>query len=308
MKKYGLISDFALIRKDMSRMVIGYGLTPEEDGEHATWHEVVIYKKKVANPSIEQVKEAVVGNINKRTDGRILSGFTWNNKPVWLSEENQKNFSEAQRIAVMTEGQSLPVKFKLGEDENGNPVYHTFTAVNSINQFYLSAVAYIQGCLTDGWEEKDSIEWSEYEEALENPVIDGFPEPEPEPSEDEGDVPSEPADGEPQEESSDNPSEESDEPSEEEEEVPSEESNESEEPTEEESDNTDEPSEDNTEETQEEPSESEEEEPSDEEPEAEEPAEPTEEPSNEEEPEPSEPSDEAEEESTEEPSEEEETT
>jgi len=180
-KKYGLISDFALIRKDMSRTVIGYGLTPEEDGEHATWHEVVIYKKKIANPNIDDVKDAVRNDINARTDEKILTGFVWNGKPVYLSEENQKNFSEAQRIAVMTEGQSLPVKFKLGEDADGNPVYHTFTAVNSINQFYLAAVAYIQECLVDGWTQKDSIDWSEYEEALENPVIDGMPEPEPEP-------------------------------------------------------------------------------------------------------------------------------
>lgn len=117
-------------------------------------------------PSMAEVKSFVHGVINAKTDEKILSGFVWNNKPVWLSEENQKNFSEAQRIAQMTEGASLPVKFKLGEDENGEPVYHTFTTLKAITQFYTSAVAYINQCLNDGWEEKDAFDFTPYEMIL----------------------------------------------------------------------------------------------------------------------------------------------
>ena len=113
-------------------------------------------------PDREKVKQIVDKHVNAKTDARILSGFQWNGINVWLSEENQRNFSEAQRVALMTNGQSLPVTFKLGEDAGGNPVYHEFTSVEELTGFYLAAVAFIQQCLAEGWQEKDSIDWSLY--------------------------------------------------------------------------------------------------------------------------------------------------
>lgn len=241
-KKYGILEDFALVRKDISRTVIGYGLTPETDGEHYTWYDVVIYKKVVSDPNIEQVKSAVEGDINARTDKKILSGFVWNGKPVWLSSENQFNYKAAYDLAAQTDGASLPVKFKLGEDEEGNPVYHTFTSLNAFTDFYTKAIGYINQCLNDGWNEKDSINWEEYVDALENPVIDGFPEPEPEPEPEPTPDPEPTPEPEPSE---DEPSEDEETPSEDEtpEETPEEDVTPEEEPAEEPSD----------EETQEEP-------------------------------------------------------
>ena len=78
-----------------------------------------VEKEYPYKPSMQEVKDFIYGVINMQTDEKILTGFVWNNKPVWLSEENQKNFSEAQRVAQMTEGASLPVKFKHTEG------YHT---------------------------------------------------------------------------------------------------------------------------------------------------------------------------------------
>lgn len=171
-KVCGTENDYSPVRRDGGRVAICYGKEAVGDGVHYTWYEVYFYIKKDGMPTFEKAKKAVHDDINAQTDEKILSGWVWNGKPVWLSEENQKNFSEAQRIAVMTEGQSLPVKFKLGEDENGEPVYHTFQSVNVLNQFYLSATAYIQQCLQEGWDRKDSIDWTPYEEALpDEPVV-----------------------------------------------------------------------------------------------------------------------------------------
>ena len=164
-KVFGNIEDFALIKEDASRIVVSYEYE-KVDEDNATWYEVYFYKKQVAKPTISQVKEAVFADINKQTDEKIVSGFVWNSKPVWLSEENQKNFSEGQRVAQMTEGQSLPVKYKLGEDENGEPVYHTFTTLSSITDFYLKGVQYINQTLNEGWTRKDAIDWQPYEDAL----------------------------------------------------------------------------------------------------------------------------------------------
>lgn len=164
-KTFGLKSDFALVKEDASRVIIGYGLIPDADGIHATWKEIDFYKKQ-GKPGLGAIKEAVKADINAATDERIIKGFVWNGKNVYLSAENQRNFSEAQRIAAANPEAILPVKFKLGEDENGDPIYHTFETAEELTSFYLTAVAYVNQQLAAGWDEKDAINWSEYEQAL----------------------------------------------------------------------------------------------------------------------------------------------
>lgn len=161
-KVFGKKTDFAPIKEDASRVIISYGYV-EVDEENATWLEIYIYKKQVSLVSLSDVKNAIIADINDRTDEKILSGFVWNEKPVWLSSENQFNFKAAYDVAVQTEGQSLPVKFKLGETSEGEPVYHTFTSLTAFTDFYTRAIAYINQCLVDGWAEKDAIDFSPYE-------------------------------------------------------------------------------------------------------------------------------------------------
>ena len=115
-------------------------------------------------PSLEQLKKLVLDAINKEVDEKILSGFVWKDMPVWLSTENQFNYKAAYDLAVMSQGKSLPVTFKFGTTES--PVYYTFESLEDISDFYLSAMAYINSTLAEGWKLKDSIDWSVYEEAL----------------------------------------------------------------------------------------------------------------------------------------------
>lgn len=167
-KIYGLISDYAPVKEDASRFVISYGMIPEADGEHATWKEIDFYKKQ-GKPNLAKIKEAVRADINAATDERIVKGFVWNGINVWLSKENQDNFDVAQRVAVSNPEVILPVTFKLGEDENGDPVYHTFESAEELTDFYLQAVAYVNTQLVAGWAEKDSIDWSPYDPNAEAP-------------------------------------------------------------------------------------------------------------------------------------------
>lgn len=164
-KVYGIRKDFAYVRQDASRNIYGYGLEQVDD-THYIWGEVYFYKKQNPSPTIDDIKNAIIGDINAQTDERILSGFVWQNIPVWLSSENQFNFKAAYDLAIQTQGQSLPVKFKLGEDSQGEPIYHTFTDMAEFTDFYTKAITYINQCLNEGWEEKDSIDWSEYEPLL----------------------------------------------------------------------------------------------------------------------------------------------
>ena len=140
-------------------LIYGYG---EEDGQGYDYRHVF---KHV--PTKEEVHSVLIAHINERVDEKILKGFRW--KPdsdapdtvsVWLSDENQRNFSEAQRVAMITNGASLPMTFKLGEDGDGNPIYHQFESVEDLTSFYLSAVAFIQQTLGEGWQEKDGLDMS----------------------------------------------------------------------------------------------------------------------------------------------------
>lgn len=164
-KYSGNVSDFQPVVEDASRVVISYGLTEIGDGK-VEWFEVVFYKKQTAKPTIEQVKKAVLDDINKQTDEKILTGFVWNDIPVWLSEENQRNFSEAQRIAMIMPEAILPVTFKLGEQADETPIYHEFETSEELTGFYLQAVAFINQTLAEGWQRKDGIDWAPYEQAL----------------------------------------------------------------------------------------------------------------------------------------------
>ena len=136
--------------------------TLEDNGEQVG---VNYFEKWVTHkPSMDEIKETVLGGYNQVIDQKILSGFVWKDMEVWLSSENQFNYKAAYDLAVMSQGKSLPSTFKFGTTEN--PVYYTFSTLDDISDFYLSAMAYINGCLTEGWKQKDSIDWSVYEEAL----------------------------------------------------------------------------------------------------------------------------------------------
>lgn len=167
-KVFGKQTDFAPIREDASRVIISYGYEIVDE-ENATWIEIYLYKKQISQVSLADVKEAIIADINARTDEKIVSGFVWNPAaggdpiPVWLSTENQFNFKSAYDLAIQKNGATLPVTFKMGENEDGTPVYHTFNTMEDADDFYIKAVAYINLCLAQGWEEKDGIDWSPYE-------------------------------------------------------------------------------------------------------------------------------------------------
>lgn len=111
-------------------------------------------------PSIETVKQLILGWMNKRIDERIISGFTYDGNPVWLSQENQFNYKSAFDLAVQTQGQTLPVKFKFGTDDE--PVYVIFETLPKLQDFYTKAVTFIQQKLNEGWQQKDSVDFSAY--------------------------------------------------------------------------------------------------------------------------------------------------
>ena len=162
-KYCGTAADYQPVSEDQSRVVIMYGL--KEDGEKAEWYQLNFYKKQ-GKPSFDQVKDAIIADIDKQTDEKILNGYQFTpdgaEEPivVWLSKENQTNFSEAHRLQI------VPIKFKLNETEDKQAIYHEFENFEELDRFYKGGVQYINQCLNEGWQRKDSMDWTPYAEAL----------------------------------------------------------------------------------------------------------------------------------------------
>lgn len=168
-KTSGLLADFAPIRDEGTRITICYGLT-KANGDLYEWYEIYLSKKQNAQLNLQMVKDAIIADIDAQTDEKILDGYEFTpdgeEQPiiVWLSKESQTNFSEAHRLQI------VPVKFKLNETEDKQPVYHTFDTFEELNRFYVGGVAYINQCLNEGWARKDSIDWTPYEALFPEPT------------------------------------------------------------------------------------------------------------------------------------------
>ena len=167
-KVFGKKTDFAPIKEDASRVIICYGYE-EVDEENATWVEIYIYKKQISQITLKDVKDAIVADIDAQTEEKILTGFIWTDndgveRHVWLSKENQSNYSEAQRLADKKGAKSYtPKTFKISEDENKKAYYRTFETLTDLNEFYYAVYDFIEQCLGEGWVKKDSIDFEPYE-------------------------------------------------------------------------------------------------------------------------------------------------
>ena len=161
-KVNGKKTSFAPIREDGSRITICYGMK-KLSGDLYEWYEVYLPKKQNAQLNLQMVKDAIIADIDAQTDEKILDGYEFTpdgadtSITVWLSKESQTNFSEAHHLQI------VPVKFKLNETEDKQPIYHTFETFEELNRFYVGGVAYINQCLNEGWARKDSIDWTPYE-------------------------------------------------------------------------------------------------------------------------------------------------
>ena len=150
-KVHGPKECFVPVRQDASQVIVSYDMTA--DGKkNAFWHEVTFYKKK-GMPTLEQLKQAVIQDINDRVKTAIISGFTYEGNPVWLSQENQMNFSQAV----------VPATLKIGEEQDGTPIYKTFSDAAELKAFNDACSLWRQQCLTEGYQKKDGMDWAPYE-------------------------------------------------------------------------------------------------------------------------------------------------
>ena len=147
-----------IIRIAKKHYVLFFGREVDEAQDNA----VFVWRKDYDHQPVRaEVKADIEALINGITDNKILSGYRWKDMPVWLSSENQFNFKAAYDLAYQSNGASLPARYKLGEDEEGNPIYYDFDDLDTFQDFYLGAIAYIQKCINEGWEIKDGVDYNE---------------------------------------------------------------------------------------------------------------------------------------------------
>ena len=111
-------------------------------------------------PTIDQIKDTILGWFNSEIDYKILSGFVWKDNLVWLSTENQFNYKADYDLAIQENGANLPTTFKFGTVEN--PVYYVFSTLEDLKDFYSKSVAYVKQTLQEGWIAKDSFDFNPY--------------------------------------------------------------------------------------------------------------------------------------------------
>lgn len=128
-----------------------YGLGYDDETPY-TWHERFDHE-----PTPKEVRDTINAQIDANTDEEILHGFSWNGVRVILNSENQFNFKAAYDLAYQTEGATLPVTLKLGDD------FATFDTINEFSEFYMAAMRHVQDAYAKGWKEKNSVDWAKYD-------------------------------------------------------------------------------------------------------------------------------------------------
>lgn len=166
---YGTINDFSYIHEDESRYIIAYDYEAIDES-HGTWYEIYIYKKQQQSINLDMVRNGILDDIDSQTDEKILTGFTWEDNDgvevmVWLSEEQQRNYSAAVEM-VREHPEKLPQTFKLSDSEDRVPHFKTFTTYEALDEFHVAVFDYINGCLNEGFKRKYTINWQDYQDAL----------------------------------------------------------------------------------------------------------------------------------------------
>lgn len=119
------------------------------------------YIKYDHKPSINVIKNDLEEIINSSVSNKIMNYFYWKGAKINLSRENQMNYKASYDLALQSGSKNLPIRIKA--TKNGKSEYFVFFTLAEFEEFYVAVNRHINNCLEEGWQKKDSIDYSIYQ-------------------------------------------------------------------------------------------------------------------------------------------------
>lgn len=137
------------------RWTIYYGFGKDDENDDYGWDYRHVFEHR---PTMDEIRSVILAQIDADTHDTILQGMVWNGQLVWLSDENQRNYTlwalSAERSGVMP-------TVKLGSDEE--PFLHTFVDIDEVHSFISAVAAHIDNAINANRQAKAEIYWQVYE-------------------------------------------------------------------------------------------------------------------------------------------------
>lgn len=105
-------------------------------------------------PTEEELRAVIEAHVNEQTQERIIGGYQWKGKQVWLSVENQQNYTSDYLAGV------LPVNVRVYDtDADASGTVALIETPEELADFYNGMVQHVRQCIEDGWSVKDSVDY-----------------------------------------------------------------------------------------------------------------------------------------------------
>ena len=105
-------------------------------------------------PTEEELRAVIEAHVNEQTQERIVVGYQWKGKQVWLSGENQHNYTSDYLAG------ELPVKVRVYDpDAEASCTVALLETPEELADFYHGMVQHVRQCIEDGWSVKDSVDY-----------------------------------------------------------------------------------------------------------------------------------------------------
>ena len=105
-------------------------------------------------PTEEELRAVIEAHVNEQTQERIVGGYQWKGKQVWLSGENQQNYTSDYLAGV------LPVKVRVYDPyAEASGTVELLETPEELADFYQGMVRHVRECVESGWSVKDSVDY-----------------------------------------------------------------------------------------------------------------------------------------------------
>ena len=139
------------IGRNKWELIYGFGKDNEADSTGWNWR-----KRYARRPSLEEIKEEIVGAIKEESAHRLRYGLQCNGLPVEYTEERKSDLTGI--IVGMQAGfVQLPIEINLGSSEDGTPSIYTFSTAEEIGEVAALIAAHKTAVAKAEWNEINEL-------------------------------------------------------------------------------------------------------------------------------------------------------